>query len=81
MFCVYLTKGMDDVNYDCWNSNPSIREFMSLQGMHNTAMLEEYYAKRIIGIVKQLGRSQIVWQDPLDNGIKVRILSLFYYFT
>lgn len=69
---------MDDVNYDCWNSNPSIREFMSSKGMHNTAMLEEYYAKRIIGIVNQLGRSQIVWQDPLDNGVKVNALSLYF---
>ncbi len=65
---------MDDVNYDCWNSSPSIREFMSSNKMHNTALLEEYYAKRLIDIVHHLGRSQIVWQDPMDNGAKVLAL-------
>lgn len=62
---------MDDVNYDCWDSNPSVREFMSSKGMYTTALLEEYYGQRLIKMANDLGRSAIVWQDPMDEGVRL----------
>ena len=71
---------MDDVNYDCWQSNPSIRNFMDSKRMHSIVQLEEYYSKRLIQIINKMGRSPVVWQDPFDKGIKVRKVEKTLYY-
>ena len=37
------------------------------------AGLESYYMARLTSIISKIGNSYIVWQEPLDNGVKVRI--------
>lgn len=59
------------MSYDCWDSNPAIRNFMASKRMHSTVRLEEYYASRIFQMVNKMDRSQMVWQDPFDKGVKV----------
>lgn len=51
----YIHLGMDEVYYDCWESNPDIRQFMSANNMNKTSQLEQYYVKRTIANVKQIG--------------------------
>jgi len=43
----YLHLGGDEVNIDCWKSNPNIAKWMQEQGMgKNYSLLEQYYEQR-----------------------------------
>jgi len=67
----YIHLGMDEVYYSCWKSNPDIRQFMSDSGMKEYHELEEYYTRRTLKSVGELGYKSIIWQDPIDNGVEV----------
>ncbi len=62
---------MDEVYYDCWESNPDIKQFMTDHNMTKTEELEQYYVKRTIENVKKIGYKYMTWQDPIDNGVEV----------
>ena len=62
---------MDEVYYDCWQSNPAIQDFMKENGLVNISQVEQYYVRRTLDNVKKLGYKYMVWQDPVDNGVKV----------
>ncbi len=38
------------------------------------AKLEQYYIQKVINISNEVGFSYIVWQEVIDNGIKVPLL-------
>ncbi|KAK6188319.1 hypothetical protein SNE40_004517 [Patella caerulea] len=64
----YIHIGGNDVNFSCWESNPEIKEFM--KQMNYTALqLEQYYFQKVLNIVRDLYRKNIVWQDVYDNGV------------
>ena len=67
----YIHLGMDEVYYACWKSNPSISKFMADNGLTNINEIEQYYVQRTIDNVKELDYKYVVWQDPVDNGVKV----------
>ena len=64
--------GMDEVYYDCWQSNPEIENFMKNNNMTETSQLEQYYVIRTVENVKDIGYKYMTWQDPIDNGVQVR---------
>jgi len=66
----YLHLGMDEVYYDCWKSSPEIANFMKKQNMDNIVQVEEYYVKNTLDNVRNLGAKYMIWQDPIDNGVK-----------
>ena len=33
--------------------------------------VEEYYSKRTLQNVKDVGYKYVIWQDPVDNGVTV----------
>lgn len=70
-FSLSLHAGMDEVFYACWKSSPEIAKFMAAHGMKEHHELEEYYVEKTLENVKQLGYKSIIWQDPVDNGVKV----------
>ena len=43
------------------------------------AGLESYYMTRLTSIVNKIGNSYVVWQEPLDNGVKVCIIYVRIY--
>lgn len=55
----------------CWQSSPEIREFMNMHNYTRLSQVQEYYAHKHIEMIKGLGLKPIVWQDPLDLGVKV----------
>ena len=63
---------MDEVYYDCWQSNPEIENFMKNNNMTETSQLEQYYVIRTVENVKDIGYKYMTWQDPIDNGVQVR---------
>nr|CAH8858037.1 unnamed protein product [Trichobilharzia regenti] len=68
--------GGDEVEYDCWRSNPSISEFMKkMQFGDDYRHLEGYYIKSLIQIIKDIkphGQriTPVVWQEIFENGFR-----------
>lgn len=54
-------------------SNPNIKAFMASVGIKagDYSALESYYMTRLTSLVGKIGKNYIVWQEPLDNGVKV----------
>ncbi|XP_067931387.1 beta-hexosaminidase subunit alpha-like isoform X2 [Watersipora subatra] len=69
----YVHLGGDEVSFDCWKSNPDINAAMVKLGIKagDYAGLESYYISRLTDIVSSIGSKYIVWQEPLDNGVKL----------
>ncbi|CAG2116024.1 unnamed protein product, partial [Medioppia subpectinata] len=66
-----VNEGMDEVNYGCWQSNPDIAKFMKDQNMTKVNQVEEYYVRKTLTNVKDVGYNTMLWQDPVDNGVKL----------
>ena len=64
--------GMDEVEYNCWKSNPHMAEFMVQHQMRDYHQLEQYYAENTLNNVRSLGYKYMMYQDPVDNGVKAR---------
>ncbi|KAG9511073.1 Beta-hexosaminidase subunit beta [Fragariocoptes setiger] len=69
----FIHLGMDESYYDCWESNPHVREWMLRHNMTRTRELESFYVTKTIDNVQKLGYKTIIWQDPLDNGAQVPV--------
>lgn len=67
----FIHLGMDEVTYSCWKSSPEIAKFMAEHNMKAYHEVEEYYVKRTLANVKDVGYKYLIWQDPVDNGVKV----------
>lgn len=64
--------GGDEVDFDCWKSNPHITNFMKNNNIKTYEALENYYIQRLIEIVEKLDKKMIVWQEVFDNKVKLR---------
>lgn len=69
----FLHLGGDEVPFDCWESNPAIKEFMVKHGMDGDySKLESFYIQKLVEIVQQLKKSYIVWQEVFDNNVTLK---------
>ncbi|KAK2153374.1 hypothetical protein LSH36_299g02006 [Paralvinella palmiformis] len=67
----YIHLGLDEVNHNCWASNPNISSWMEDMGFTELNQVEQYYVERIIEIVARKGSYYIIWEDPINKGVKV----------
>uniref|UniRef100_A0A3B3Q3Q2 Beta-hexosaminidase n=1 Tax=Paramormyrops kingsleyae TaxID=1676925 RepID=A0A3B3Q3Q2_9TELE len=69
----YVHLGGDEVDFTCWKSNPDIQKFMQQQGFgEDYTKLESYYIQRILDIVSSTSKGYMIWQEVLDNGVKLK---------
>ena len=45
--------GLDEVRFQCWDSNPEIKKFMEYNGIKNYSDLQNYYLANIINPFRQ----------------------------
>lgn len=70
----YIHLGGDEVNFDCWKSNPNITEFMEKNNITGDySKLEEVYITKLIDLVAHLPTKNryLVWQEVFDNGVNI----------
>eukprot|EP00884_Botryococcus_braunii_P008075 jgi/Botrbrau1/17269/Bobra.0015s0027.1 len=67
----FLHLGGDEVPFDCWKSNPEVQELMAREGFTTPHQVEQYFEERVLQMAAVAGRSYIIWQDVLDNDVKV----------
>ena len=44
---------------------------MKRTGLKDVTALEAYFEERVLGLASAAGRSYIIWQDVVDNGVQV----------
>eukprot|EP00035_Acanthoeca_spectabilis_P020730 m.434350 g.434350 ORF g.434350 m.434350 type:complete len:537 (+) comp17703_c0_seq1:2787-4397(+) len=67
----FVHVGGDEVQPDCWASNPAIQAYMKKNNLSSFADLETLYEQKLLNILKAQGTSYIVWQEIFDNGAKI----------
>ncbi|XP_078420011.1 beta-hexosaminidase subunit beta isoform X2 [Cetorhinus maximus] len=69
----YIHLGGDEVNFECWKSNPAITQFMQNQGFGSDyRKLESFYIQNVLDIVAANMKGYMVWQEVFDNGVKLK---------
>ncbi|EPY72839.1 beta-hexosaminidase subunit beta [Camelus ferus] len=63
----FIHLGGDEVQFDCWKSNPDIQNFMKSKGFANFERLESFYMEKLLDMVSTMGKRSIVWQEVFDN--------------
>ncbi|XP_068620741.1 beta-hexosaminidase subunit beta-like [Battus philenor] len=66
----YLHVGGDEVDTDCWRSNPEIRKYMRDNNL-NAGMLHALFMDNIIPLIGK-GSKVIVWQEVFDENVPLR---------
>ncbi|CAH1112226.1 unnamed protein product [Psylliodes chrysocephalus] len=67
----YIHLGGDEVEFECWESNSNIAQFMKKHKIGDYNALESYYIQKVINLVDKLKYKSIVWEEVFNNGVKV----------
>ncbi|CAL8387666.1 unnamed protein product [Boreogadus saida] len=68
----YVHLGGDEVDFNCWKSNPNIQKWMDEHGLgKDYAKLESFYIQKLLGIVAATKKGSMIWQEVFDNGVKL----------
>ncbi|XP_051028556.1 beta-hexosaminidase subunit beta [Acomys russatus] len=69
----FIHLGGDEVDFECWISNPNIQDFMKKKGFgKDFKKLESFYIKKILDIITPLKKSSIVWQEVFEDGVTLQ---------
>ncbi|XP_033757445.1 beta-hexosaminidase subunit beta-like [Pecten maximus] len=69
----YIHLGMDESYHHCWASNPNVGDFLTnFLGLNASDFsgLEQYYIRRVLDILSNTKKKAIIWEDPIEKGLK-----------
>ena len=64
----YIHIGGDERPKDVWRDSPTCKTMMSKNGLKNTNELQNYFIKRIQGILSKKNKSMGIWEEGLEGG-------------
>ncbi|XP_046283006.1 LOW QUALITY PROTEIN: beta-hexosaminidase subunit beta [Marmota monax] len=68
----FIHLGGDEVNFECWASNPKIQNFMKKKGFgEDYTKLQSFYMLKLLNIIASLNKVPIVWQEVFDNNAQL----------
>ncbi|VEN54407.1 unnamed protein product [Callosobruchus maculatus] len=67
----YIHLGGDEVPFECWQSNPTIQEFMKEHKLVDYKALESYYVQHLLDMVTAMNSTPIVWEEVFNNGVNI----------
>lgn len=68
----YFHAGGDEVDYDCWKSNPEITQWLIDRNMTgNYKQLQNTYIRKIYDFLAYYNRTMLVWQEVFDDGAQL----------
>ncbi|MBZ3869585.1 Beta-hexosaminidase subunit beta [Sciurus carolinensis] len=68
----FIHLGGDEVNFDCWASNPQIRNFMMTKGFgEDYKKLQSFYIQKVLNITASQNKKSIVWQEVFDDNTEL----------
>lgn len=59
----YFHVGGDELQYECWATNPNITAFMRAQNISSYAELQTKFEKRLLSMLANLNRRPVFWAD------------------
>jgi len=67
----YLHLGGDEVHYgnQSWSTNPEIVKFTKEHGLKDAAELEQYFVRRMAGVINRLGKTTMGWDEIAGAGV------------
>ena len=67
----YFHIGGDEVSYgnQSWSTDPEILQFIRDRGLTNSVGLERYFIRRVAGMVHQLGKTAVGWDEIAGAGV------------
>ncbi|XP_017771658.1 PREDICTED: beta-hexosaminidase subunit beta-like [Nicrophorus vespilloides] len=67
----YLHLGGDEVEFECWDSNEEVKEFMKMKQIKNYKALENYYIQELIRNIVDITDVHVVWEEVFVNGVEL----------
>lgn len=68
----YFHSGGDEVDYDCWKSNPQITSWMKNRDISgNYRELTRIYIRQMYDFLTRLNKTMLVWEDVFDIGVNL----------
>jgi hexosaminidase len=65
----YFHIGGDEVDFECWKSNPDLTAFMAANDLASYEKLENYFIQHVVDILDGLGSNYLVWEEVFVNGV------------
>ena len=62
----YLDFAGDEVGEDTWKGMADVDRLKAEQGLKTTADVEGYFGKKVVGIIQDLGKRPMAWDEQVD---------------
>ncbi|XP_055277833.1 beta-hexosaminidase subunit beta-like isoform X1 [Moschus berezovskii] len=69
----FIHLGGDEVNFDCWKSNPAVLHFMKNKGFRKKfGKLQSFYMQMVLDMISAMNKRSTVWQEVYDDEGKLK---------
>jgi hexosaminidase len=65
----FVHTGGDEVELPCWLEDASVVKWMSANNFTTRGQVENYFESRLQPLLKEKGRSMVVWQELFNDGV------------